>query len=203
MNLATIVEGHGEYEAVPVLLRRMIPLLDPPVTVLRPHRVPRGKLVKREELQRAVELAARKAGAGGAVLILLDANGDCPAELAPRLSGWARGQRGSFPLSVVIAKCEFESWFLASAVSLRGVHGLPADLEPPPEPEAIRSAKEWLGRRMPRGYSETVDQPTLAAKFDLAAAARSAPSFDKLRRDLQRLLGDPPVRATDWRPPGE
>jgi len=51
----------------------------------------------------------------------------------------------------------------------------------------VRDAKGWLHARMPKGYSETVDQPALAAVFDLTAARRS-PSFDKLIRDLLGLL---------------
>lgn len=36
--------------------------------------------------------------------------------------------------------------------------------------------------------SEVTDQPALAALFDLDQARRGAPSFDKLWRDLARLL---------------
>jgi hypothetical protein len=39
---------------------------------------------------------------------------------------------------------------------------------------------------MPRGYSETLDQPALASIFDLDAAER-VPSFSKLKRDLIRI----------------
>ena len=57
----------------------------------------------------------------------------------------------------------------------------------PPTPEGIRDAKGWLGNRMARGYSPTADQPVLTDLFDLALARR-APSFDKLVRELTRLL---------------
>jgi predicted GTPase len=50
----------------------------------------------------------------------------------------------------------------------------------PDDPESIRGAKEWLTRHMERGrsYSETLDQPSFAARFDLQAA-RALPSFSK------------------------
>jgi hypothetical protein len=47
----------------------------------------------------------------------------------------------------VLANKEFEAWFLAGASSLAGHHGFPADLAPPPEPESIRGAKEWLTKQ--------------------------------------------------------
>jgi hypothetical protein len=51
----------------------------------------------------------------------------------------------------------------------------------------VRGAKGWLNARMPRGYSPTIDQPALTAVFDLEQA-RTAPSFDKLIRELTQLL---------------
>jgi hypothetical protein len=79
---------------------------------------------------------------------------------------------------------------------LRGHRDLPVDLGSPRDPEAIRGAKEWLDRHMPRGraYIETVDQPALAARFDLALARR-ARSFDKCYREIVRLLADEPARG--------
>lgn len=63
------------------------------------------------------------------------------------------------------------------------------DLVGPPDPEAIRGAKEWLGDRMLHGqnYSESSDQPALTAIFDLTAA-RKSDSFDKCYRKVVRLL---------------
>ena len=88
---------------------------------------------------------------------------------------------------MVLAVREYEAWFLTAAASLRGKRGLAQDLAPPPSPEAIRDAKAWLDQRMPRGYRPTVDQPALTDLFDLEAALRS-PSFDKLVRELTKLL---------------
>jgi hypothetical protein len=94
------------------------------------------------------------------------------------------------PLVAVAAVREFEAWFLAGAAGLAGQAGLPGDLKPPPDPEAIRGAKEWLSRRMPRGttYQETAHQPSFAQRFDLNAARSGAPSFDKFCRDVLFLL---------------
>ena len=62
---------------------------------------------------------------------------------------------------------------------------------PPNDPEAVRDAKGWLDRRMENNesYSETTDQPALAALFDIEQARR-ADSFDKCYRDIVRLLDE-------------
>lgn len=189
--IACIVEGQGEVEAVPLLIRRIAEQACPDVLlkiISPPIRIPRTKLAKAGELERAVELAARQAGAQGAVLILIDSDDDCPAQTGPQLQARAEAARRGFAISVVLAKREFEAWFLAAAESLRGHRGLRADLNAPADPEAMRDAKGWLRDRMPdnRKYRETLDQPALTAPFDLQAARRSD-SFDKCYREIVRL----------------
>ena len=190
-ELASIVEGHGDARAVPVLIRRIAGSLFPglAVTASLVIRTPKSKLVKTGELERVVELAARKIGRPAGILIVIDADSDCPAELGPRLLRRAKEQRGDLPIAAVVAKHEFENWFIAAAESLRGVRALPHDLSAPDDPESIEAAKSWLTERMPARspYSETIDQPALTATFDIQVA-RSAPSFDKVHRDIERLL---------------
>jgi len=189
MKVGLIVEGHGEEPSAPILVRRVLQELGGAYnpTILPPFRVPRGKLVKQEELQRAIELMARKVGSDGRILVLLDADDALPCVLGPQLLTWARQQRLDRDISVVIAKHEYEAWFLAAAASLRGQRGLPLDLEPPPFPEGVRDAKGWLNQRMEDGYSETLHQPALTNAFDLSAARR-ADSFDKFYREVGRLF---------------
>lgn len=189
MNLGFIVEGHGEVSSVPLLLRRILGELAPELNpqLLKPHRVARGKLAKNDELKRAIEFMARKVGPDGRILVLLDADEDLPCELGPRLLRRAREQRPQHKISVVVARSEYEAWFLAAAESLQGCRGLPTDLRPPPHPETVRDAKGWLGQHMGERYRETIDQPALTSLFDLTAARR-ADSFDKLFRDVGRLF---------------
>jgi hypothetical protein len=190
MNIGIVVEGFGEVAAAPILIRRLANLLNPSIAlqVLQPYRLSRYKLIKVGEIEKAVDFMARKVGPGGAVLVLIDADDDCPATLGPALVARARAARPDRHVSVVLAKREFEAWFLAGAISLRGERTLPSDLDPPNQPEQIGGAKEWLSTRMTSGYSETLDQPAFAAALDLASA-RQSDSFDKLVRDLSALLG--------------
>ena len=192
-----IVEGHGEVAAVPELVRRIASEVSPDIVVEtpRPIRVPRNRIVKQGELERAVAFAAHKAGVDGCVLVLLDADQDCPAELAPQLLARAAAACPGGDIRAVLAKTEYEGWFLAAAGSLAGRRGLDDSLAPPDDPETVRDAKGWLSARMPRGrrYSERLDQAAFTATFDMAAARRNSPSFDKLWRDIGSLLQPPPT----------
>ncbi|ETW97885.1 MAG: hypothetical protein ETSY1_21010 [Candidatus Entotheonella factor] len=193
LRVVSIVEGHGDVEAVPLLLRRIFyDLLGrADVMVLRSIRVPKTKLVKSGELERAVELAARQTQDGDAVLILIDADDDCPAELAPQLLSRATETRADRHIRVVLANKEYEAWFLAAVESIAGHRHLRPDLTPPAAPETIRDAKGWLTQysRPQTAYRETLDQPALTQIFDLNQA-RTCPSFDKLCRDMASLFSN-------------
>ena len=178
-------------EAVPILLRRIAQRVSPhmAIQIPRPIRVKRQRVLKAGELERAVELAGKRAGAGGGILILLDANSDCPAGMGPELLRRAGAARPDLLVRVVLAKVEYEAWFLAAAESIAGRQEIAERTTPPTDPESINDAKGWLSERMPPGrrYRETLHQPALTAVFNVDAA-RSAPSFDKMWRDVSDLL---------------
>ena len=193
IKIGCIVEGHSEVETVPILIRRIASDLYPelPIVIERPIRAPRNLVVKANELERRIELAAQRIGRQGAIFIILDSDDECPAERGPALLHRVSQVFHNVPIAVVLAKHEFEAWFLAAAESLRGRRGLKNNLNSPDNPEAIRGAKEWLSQRMEAGrtYRETQDQPALAALFDIEQARR-ADSFDKCYRDIARLLDE-------------
>jgi len=143
IKIGCIVEGESEVEAVPLLIRRIAGNLYPevPVVVPPPIRRPRNKVVKKNELEKAVEFVAQQIGGQGAIFIIFDSDDDCPAELGPVLLHRALQARSDLPIAVVLAKHEFEAWFLATAESLRGQKGLGNNIHPPNDPEAIRDAK--------------------------------------------------------------
>ena len=193
VKIGCIVEGQGDVAAVPVLIRRIASDLYPElaIDIPRPIRVHRNQVVQPDKLEQEVELAARRIGEQGAIFIILDSDEDCPAELGPALLRRASQVHSNLPVAVVIAKNEFEAWFLAAAESIRGRRGLRNDIQSPDDPEAIRDAKGWLSNRMEEGrkYHEKRDQPALTDGFDLEQA-RQADSFDKCYRDIVRLLSE-------------
>jgi hypothetical protein len=188
LHLGMVVEGHSDVISGPPLVHRVCEWLgiEPP-QFRRPIRVPKARLVKGEPLEKAARLAAVKVGAAGAVLVLIDADDDCPKTLAPALA--AHAATAGLPSAVVLARREMEGWFVAGCRTLGGVRGLPPGLEPPAAPEELKNPKGWLQERMGgRPYGETVDAPHLARHFDLADARRLCPSFDKFCREIQRLV---------------
>jgi hypothetical protein len=192
-----IVEGHGDVAAAPVLLRRFAheSFQNFGVTIFPAHRVPKGQMLSPAEqfLERAAELGARKiaaVGGMGAILVLLDADEDCPANIGPALLRRVRAARPDIFSAVVVAKTEYEAWFLASATSLRGRCGVRTTAVTPQNPENIRDAKGYIERELlepHRYYSERVDQPAMSAVIAFAEAA-TCPSFQKLQRDLAAVF---------------
>ena len=189
-KFVAIVEGDGEVEAVPLLMRRIAAEAAPlaPPTVLRPIRVRRQRILKEGELERYVRLAAVRVEDDGRILILLDANGDCPARVGPAVLERARAASPGHRIESVLAKSEYESWFVAAADSLAGMRGLLPEISAPMEPESIRGAKEWLDARMRGSYRPTADQAALTATFDMASARLRSASFDKMWRAMSALL---------------
>lgn len=192
VTIASVVEGHGEVTGLPKVLYRIARQLSiPGLQVPRPYRFSRGSLIKAGGIERAVAAEANRVSGSGGVLVVLDADDDCPAQLGPSLLARAQAARPDKLVSVVLPNIEFEAWFIAAAGSLGGKCGLPDGLEVPDNPEGIRDAKGWLTARRTDGlqYSPTVDQATLASAFDLEQARKIAPSFDKFCRDVENLLG--------------
>ncbi len=190
-SVASIVEGDGEVAAVPVLLRRLCAWLSPDVAVdvLFPIRVRKDRFLnKDDEFRRQLLLAGHKAGEGGLVLVLLDADDDCPASKGVEILDRARKVYPFNHLAVVFANREFEAWFIAAAESLNGVRSFqtqPGDEAT--QPETPRNAKGWVRERMEGSYGEVVDQPAFTASFDLARAHETSRSFRKLCDEWRRF----------------
>jgi len=163
LSIASVVEGHGEVASLPILIRRILSETDPPrfAEILQPIRKSRDSLLRPKELEKAITLAAGRICHKGAVLVVLDSDGDPPCRLGPQLLNRAREVTTSLPVRVVLAHCEWEAWYIAAITSLAGRRGLKSQLAAPADPESIRGAKEWLTKNMAsnRIYSPAIDQP--------------------------------------------
>jgi hypothetical protein len=160
------------------------------VEVARPFRVKRNRVVRPEELERSIIQAERTRPGASAILVILDADADCPATLSGELRARA-SQATALRVSVVLPKVEIEAWILAGIESLRGHRGILTHASPPADPEAVRDAKGALSAWMEgsRGYVATGDMSALFSELDLEQVAARAPSFAKFRRDVAALVG--------------
>lgn len=182
--VASIVEGDGEVAALPILLRRLSQWRGAAeyVNVLPPIRVYKDRFLNRpEEFSRHLKLAAAKCGDAGWVLILFDADDDCPAQKGSAVLAQAQAIIPHRRVAVVLANREYEAWFIAAAESLNGCRDFKyRDTDASIDPEKPRNAKGWMRERMLAGYGETTDQPAFTARFDLELAHQRSRSFRKL-----------------------
>lgn len=175
VTLAPIVEGHGDEAAIPLLIR----MLYPGWVVQRPIRVPKGKIVRVDELSRYLQLAKANLSSvvegHRAILLVFDADEDCAAKLAPSLRQQLQ-EHIDIHLILVIAVREYESWIVAGS-------DWASDSD---SPDTLTNPKRLIIQRYGT-YRETVDQPRLTAKMDIERAKQKSRSFDYFLRTLKLL----------------
>jgi hypothetical protein len=210
LYVAPVVEGHTEQDFLaPFLYRVWQQLLgrSEQLLVLEPWRGKRAELAHTNgvALSNAVQKSFAKLGAKTKhdpnalplLLVLLDADDDCPAQLAPRLLETATAALpAGAPVACVLAKKMFENWIVAGASALAGVSGLPTPLPTLADPEGCSGAG-WLDaqfrtKNKTRKYKKTVDAKDLVSAMNLTDCRTSSPSFDKLCRELAKRLPPPP-----------
>src|SRR4051794_3763607 len=121
VELASLVEGDGEVQSVPLLLRRVIAAIDGTITPILPQgfRHPSGSILRRGGLERALDAVAERYP-GYAILVLIDCDDDCPKQLGTSLVERAQRARPDLAISIVLAYREYEAWFIAAAESILG-----------------------------------------------------------------------------------
>lgn len=187
-----VVEGHGDIDAVTQLVYRIGYGLDPPAyPELRSFRVSRSKLVQEPaEIGSVVRRRGLRPQRAGGVLVVLDADDDCPVDCAKTLTTWAAEASAAVQVGVALANREFESWLLAGLESFRGYRGIPVDAVAPADSETVRDAKGRLNALMPpdHKYRPNVHQSGFAAKLEIDVAAERSRSFRKFVAEVTRLL---------------
>ena len=210
LYIAPVVEGHTEQNCVEGLLYRVWTELlsrSERLQVIEPFRThrdslthPNGEVLSATVQKAYLKLRARTKkdpDALALLLILLDAEKDCPATLAPRLVSTARlALPAEAPIACVLAKQMFENWIVAGASTLAGVNELPDPLPPRHAPEDCNGAG-WLDgqfriKNKGRKYKKTVDAEVFVRAMALQECRDSAPSFDKLCRELAARLPSTP-----------
>ena len=189
---ASIVEGEGEEAALRPLIEKIIASRAGAVypRIVRSYRAHWGSMVnKADELERYAAAALREGGPDARLLVLLDADDRCPAELGPQLRQRLIARFPNNLVSVNIAEREYESWFIASAESIASRINVDSAPALPDNIEEIRGAKGWLTQNLlARRYDPIDDQPAFSTYIDVPLARRRSRSFDRFCREIERLL---------------
>lgn len=197
-RVVPIVEGDGEVEAVPLLLGKiMADMKRVEIGISRPplNAGSCSNLTKPGGLERFVQNAALRPDCG-AILVLMDADKGCPLKIAQDFVARINTLGTKYPVVIVIAKCEYEAWFLASLDSIAGKNlegrtGLPLGTAyPEPDIETLVGVKGWLDRQFPgsRKYKPTFDQAPMTQLLKTGLVAPRSRSFRRLQHALEEAI---------------
>lgn len=182
-HIGVVVEGRGEIQAVPLLLRRWLQeqgdfrdILGKPIPFNG-----RSNALKPNGIEGKVAVAAGRPECRG-VLVVLDGEGDPVCQLGPSLLERACAEAGGKPVVIALADNKYEAWLMASAETL----GLPR-LEYSGTRDPLSAIVEAM---KPESYIKTVMQPRLTQRINFGLAIPRS-------RSLRRLLAhfDDLVRA--------
>ena len=191
-TIAAIVEGHGEIAALRPLIYNIIESSEGLVypDILRPYREPWGSLVNKSgDLERCAEITLREGGPSSRLMVLIDADGYCPADLGPSLRDRLTDQFSNRLVSVTVADREYESWFIASVESIAEFIGADIAVQVPDNIEEIVNPKRWLEQNvLKRRYKETADQASFSSHINVPMARQRSLSFNRFCLELERLL---------------
>ena len=195
-KIVPIVEGPGEVEAVPALLWKLLAEQGRyDLQIETPQNAHGGgNLTRPGGIERFIQNAWTKRDCG-AVLVLVDADEQCPVELAADFSRRILALGVRFPVVIVIAKCEYETWFLASLETIAGFpldggYGLPVGLVYSGEVEDRVGVKGWITRQFPDGriYKETIHQSAMTKLIDPERVRQKSRSFRRLCHALEETI---------------
>jgi len=217
--VAPVVEGETEVICIEPLLHRIwneVLARSERLQVVAPVRGSRPKFVKADDAELADKIREAVITLHGKskrcpdrrllVLIVFDADEDCPAQLAPAILQRAIAET-SDSIACVLPKRTLENWFVAGASTLAGIAGLPESL-----PQRLgcedSNGEAWLKAQIRsqnprRTYKKTVDAKELARKMDLPECRRNSPSFDKLCRELEKHSASTGVERAEIDSPTE
>ena len=197
-TIVPIVEGHGDVDALPDLMRRIIwEKFNRYDVIVAPRKggviSANGRSNLESNPEKFLRYALNNPGCD-AILIVLDADDDCPVDLARRLLQRCEGLHRGLPLQIVCARPEYEAWFLASLDTIRGKGVIPENTNFNGDPEEVRDPKRWLTDRMAQGraYKETDHQASFSSHIDIELAHHNSRSFRRLCHALEQLVGGIP-----------
>ena len=194
-----LVEGDGDVQAVPSLIRKLAVAagfydLNPCPSPIKCGEIP--KLRKAGQLERFVQYACSRPD-GDSVILIVDCDDDCPveasAEFVARVGQIA--ERSAKKIGLAFIQKEFETLFLYSLAELSDrypEHGWRLkDEDAYKDWTTLRGAKGELDRRMKNySYKETRDQVKFVSAVDINRLASTCRSALHLQRLISWIYSD-------------
>ena len=193
-HIVAIVEGHGESKAVPGLLRRLLHYRFHRYDI---HRLKARRANGKPDLLKKLEAYLEEASGQGcaAILVLLDADGECPREESAKLVERASALNLSVPIAIVYVRSMYETWFICSLSEGKGEEirarlGIHEAVNAPENVESIGNAKAWLKSKMlgDQKYQETEHQEELTYHIDFELTHDRSRSFRRLCHAVEELI---------------
>lgn len=170
--IAPIVEGHGDVDAVPALIRRF----GVAARVATPVRCARGKITKKVDVERYARIARANIQHEGGILVVFDADDACAVKLAEEVQSILLECGLGVPVAVAVAVRAFENWLLAGDPHFEFEHA-----------DVVQGCKAKLVSRHGR-YKETADQKRLLTEMDFELAQKRSRSLRHLATAVAGLV---------------
>ncbi len=204
MKLVSIVEGVGEPEAMRILLPRVLAHLG--FSSIDTNQIlkasGRGELTRSGGVEKYIKLAILEHNAD-CILILIDADDDCPGSKAPAFGRRIHRANPTVPIAVVCPKRMYEAWLLASMDDIAGKQlqgnspGIRRGIRYSGNPEEERDPKKWLDDAIRRShpgkkkkYRATRDMKSMTEHLSVTRTMSRSRSFKRLLAGLESLVKD-------------
>jgi hypothetical protein len=180
--ISLLVEGKGDREAGPQLIRRLLHehLQEYEIQVESRATATSGKGDLKRWYEDHLRLLSGNQRCQG-IVVIVDSDHELPCELARELATRAQGV-ASVPVVVTCPVEEFENWFVCIIESICQDRVGIADCE------HVYDAKKILDECLPNGYTSTLDQAGLVWKIDLDLAMGRSRSFNRLIHAVEELV---------------
>ena len=181
-HIGLIIEGKADLHAVPILLRRHMhssgeyrDILGKPIAL---HGV--SNATKSDGIEGFIATAAYRPGCRG-VLVVLDADDNCEAELGPELLARAQ-EKVAQPVVFALAGRDYEDWLYASAETLNI-----GDLPYRSGARGLNEIKKAL-KEQQTSYSKPLWQPRLTDRMDISLARSRNLSLSRMLNRFDGLV---------------
>lgn len=188
-KLHLVVEGHGDEQAVPHLVRRILEKNFLHHVQLTKPQVSGGIHVVRKRFTDHWQYALMNACP---ILWVLDCEDSCGVNEARTFEQTIQtlARHDAQPTKFAFFHREMETLFLAEEKALRNFYSLKPDIQIPPQVLGRRDAKGEISKLLPanRSYKETTDQAKIAARLDLGRCREISRDFRHFEKAIVDLV---------------